>query len=324
MPGMAKAGLRAMTRARCGGRTAIVAAGFAMVAGGTARGTIVFNNTFDPSVTGLSNFNSQVKPAFLYAEQQFSNLFSNNITINMDLAATPNSSVFGQSNYYLQGVSFTALKAALTSHRTTAADNSAVASIGLDPTNGGVFWLNLAEAKALGLRPANDSFNDGTFTFGTTESYTFDPTKRSVPGKYDFIGLAEHEISEVMGRVQGLNLNSFFVPYDLFRYKGTGVRSLGASDGSSVYFSIDGGMTHLKSFNAGSVGGSDFQDWASGTNDAFNAFSSSGVVNDITTVDKTAMDVIGYTLAPAPEPASLAACAAALAAGLLARRRRPA
>jgi hypothetical protein len=32
-------------------------------------------------------------------------------------------------------------------------------------------------------------------TIGAGYSFTFDPNNRAVPGKYDFIGIAEHEIS---------------------------------------------------------------------------------------------------------------------------------
>jgi hypothetical protein len=42
----------------------------------------------------------------------------------------------------------------------------------------------------------------------------------------------------------------------------------------------------------------DSRDWAPGTNDAFNQFSDSGVINPISAVDVQLMDVIGYRAEP--------------------------
>ena len=160
---------------------------------------------------------------------------------------------------------------------------------------------------------------------GTGSSCVYDYTG-GVPAAnaIDFVAVAEHELSEIMGRAQGLGTkfdgsNPAYLPFDLLRYKAAGLRSLGMTDGSSVYFSLDSGTTNLKGFNAGALGVSDFSDWASGANDSFNAFTSSGVKNDITPVDITTMDVIGYTLAP--EPSSLVVGAFVLMGGLLGRRR---
>jgi hypothetical protein len=63
------------------------------------------------------------------------------------------------------------------------------------------------------------------------------------------------------------------------------------------YFSPDRGVTNLDNFNADSD--DDFGDWASSAgNDAFRAFSDSGVVNAVTATDIVVMDVIGWNAAP--------------------------
>ena len=59
-------------------------------------------------------------------------------------------------------------------------------------------------------------------------------------------------------------------------------------------------MTNLKTFNFPNGNGTDPQDWAPGTNDACNNQSVEGAENDFSQVDVTAMDVMGYTVAAAP------------------------
>ena len=122
-----------------------------------------------------------------------------------------------------------------------------------------------------------------------------------------------------MGRVSRLNqTGNGNRPFDIFRFTGSGTRSLAFAD-ANVYFSIDNGVTDLKNFNANGNGG-DLGDWASGTNDSYNAFSSTGVKNDITAVDVTTMDVLGYDLAP--EPSSAMLLCGGFVALLSSRRRR--
>src|SRR5207248_11215646 len=105
-----------------------------------------------------------------------------------------------------------------------------------------------------------------------------------------------HEFSEIMGRIGGLGAsiggNPAYLQMDLFHY--TAANTRGLTNGAGRSFSFNNGTTLLKAFNFPNGNGSDAQDWASGTNDAFNAFSSSGVKNDLTAVDLQVMDVIGY------------------------------
>jgi hypothetical protein len=69
---------------------------------------------------------------------------------------------------------------------------------------------------------------------------------------------------------------------------------------TNVYFSVDGGVTDLNNFNAYGNGG-DLGDWASGANDAYNAFTGTGVENNLSSVDYRLMDVLGYNPATVPD-----------------------
>lgn len=303
--------------ALCGGVMA------AAIASPAAHAGLVINAIYDSSVDA---YGGQVQTAFNIAAQEFSSRFTDDITINIRVRA--GSTGLGESSTFLQGIdTYAGVRAALTADASGATDAAAIASLGAaDPTHGGGFLYSTAQAKALGLRNAHDNALDGTFTFTNAPNmFTFDPNQRAVAGKYDFIGVAEHEISEIMGRIPILGFSFAsntpdYTPFDLFRYTATGTRNL--TGGGNVYFSVDGGVTAEKAYNA--VSGADLQDWADGNPaDAFNAFGTPGVQAGMTAVDVRAMDVIGYNVAAVPEPGSYAMLGAGLGLmALLGRRRR--
>jgi PEP-CTERM motif len=285
--------------------------------------------------TFTSNFNANfganavaAQNAWIAAANVFSSNFSDNIHVNINVDAVAGTSVFGQSNTSLDSTSYANLRGLVVLDATTADDATALGAGGSmtigDPTGGaGTWWVSRAQAKAIGLI-ADDLSNDGKTTFGAGNPFSFSGTPG--PGTYSFQGIAAHEISEVMGRLglSGGTIGSFPKSYSLidnFSYTAAATKGLGNGAGNN--FSIDNGTTLLKLWNNAAANGFDSRDWAPGTNDAFNQFSSSGVANPVSTVDLRLMDVIGYNRIAVPEP-STAALAGFSLLGLVgyARRRR--
>ena len=304
---------------------ATVAAAF--LAATPASAGLIINLSFDGTIaTNFGANTAAMEAAVNFAAQQYDNLFSDPIHVNINVSSVSGTSILGQSNTFINQVTYANLRNAVINDKTSADDNTVTGAGGdlpaADPV-GGNYWVTTAQSKALGIT-ADSLSNDGTMTFGAGFTYTFDPNNRAVPGAIDFIGVVEHEMSEVMGRI-GIsggtigNVTNSYTLLDLYDYSGSGVRHAAGLGGS---FSIDNGNTLLKAFNA--VAGGDTRDWASGTNDSYNAFSSSGVKNDISAVDVREIDAIGYDLAPSantPEPSTVLLTLSALLVGVGVRRK---
>lgn len=279
-----------------------------------------FNFTYDSSLTnslGAANAYS-VQQGFATAGQFFQNTFTDPITINVGVywgnAGGFAGDGFAASISTGYSSTYTNIRSALFNDKTTAADNTSFTSgtvAAADPF-GALTNLTRANAKAIGLVAANDAPVDGKINFGsnTFSLFTLDPTNRAVAGKYDFIGVVEHELSEVMGRISWLDVPSkgnYLM--DLFRYTGPGARNTSIGAGvSGVKFSYDNGTNLFTEFNA--KPGGDPNDWATNNViDSFNAYvdlpDSKGSLLPVSTTDKTVMDVIGYDLVPEPTVAAL-------------------
>ena len=263
--------------------------------------TPTFTANFD---TNFGTNATAARDAWNAAAEVFTGHFSDDVTINITVDAVPGTNVFGQSSTLLLSISYGDLLASVVADAKTQNDQIAIGPGGsmtaCDPTSGvGTWWLTRSQAKALGHIP-DDLSEDGRTTFGAGHPFTF--SGEIAPGTFDFQGIAAHEISEVMGRLGlsggtvGTTVNSFSL-IDNFSYTGPGTKAL--RGGPGVSFSIDNGITLLKLFNDPTANGLDSRDWAPGTNDAFNQFSASGVVNSVSPVDLQLMDVIGYDI-PTP------------------------
>ena len=282
---------------------------FLVLLSATAAQALTFNITYDASVTGSTN-STQIQAAFGAATQIIQNLYTNSSTVNITVYWGPSGPFVGgvglgvSSTSFFGPFAYSTLTNALRSQSNTSSDSSALASLpASDPIAANAWRIPRAEIKALGLASsigttANDTTQDGAIGFATNVNYTFDPTNRAVAGKYDFISVALHEISEVMGRVY-FDLSTRYVPYDLFRFTNNGARCFDPN-ATNVYFSVDNGATSLRAFYTNQSLG-DIQDWkSSGALDSFDAFISSGKKGALSYADLLSLDVIGYKLSYLP------------------------
>jgi hypothetical protein len=258
---------------------------------------------------------TEIEDAVDYVVNLYDSSFSNPITINIDVGwgevdgQALESNALGESISNTSAYSYSQVVSALTSTADASGDSAQLAAVSTlssdSPPTSGTFAIADAEAQALGLMSTTPTV-DGSVGFDADPSiWSFSPTATPAQDEYYFIGVAEHEISEVMGRTSdiGTSADTYSV-MDLFRYSASGVRDLtagGTGSNSTAYFSINGGETNLGTWNNVPRLG-DTGDWKAPDgptpNDAFNAAFSPGVINALSTNDMTLMNVLGYDTTP--------------------------
>jgi hypothetical protein len=259
----------------------------------------VINVTYDQSQSSLP---AGFVAAINYVVNYYESIFTSPITVNIDVGygeidgQALQSGALGESETYLSDYSYSTIKNAL-----AAVDPTAAASMPSNMPVNGTMWVGTAEAKALGLslqQPSTDI--DGYAGFSSTYPFTYNPNNRAVSAEYDFIGVVEHEFTEVMGRIDlfGESIGSTPNGYsllDMFHYVAPGTHTYTGL--TTNYFSVNGGVTNLDYFNSNPSG--DLGDWASSAgDDAYLAFSPSGQENTVSQTDITEMNALGYSIAP--------------------------
>ncbi len=269
----------------------------------SATSPMIINLDWDSSVSSApSGFMTDVIAAARYLESQFANA----VTLTFDVGYNEvggdslDGGALGESLSNLNTVSYASLRGAVASSATTATDASVVASLpATTPVIGANYWVTDAQQKALGLAPANGTEVDGSVGFGLASEFTYGDTATTgtvTPGTYDFFATVVHELTEVMGRqmLTGSTEGAFAKSYtllDLLHYSAAATRDFSAS--TAGYFSPDSGVSDLGDFNTLSSG--DAGDWASSvSDDPFDAFASSGVLEPVSANDLTELDAIGW------------------------------
>lgn len=365
----------------------------------TAWGQLTFNFVDSTGAPASSSLNPQAVQGFQEAGQLWSSFFDDNITVNIevDFAAIPGN-VLGSTNTNQVSPTFDVLKNSLALDQTSANDAIAVANLPQGNTipgttlqaisfltnerNGNVVLDNdalpgvtgansainnfqssiaTANAKAIGLVPANASGIDASISFNSNVNFDFDRSDGITAGTFDFVGVAAHELGHALGFFSGVdvvdsftgagtnatfdvnggapgigNLDGFnlFSTADLFRRSADAFAldpdalDLSTNSTGDVFFSIDGVLgdgndipLETGSFNGTGNQASHFLD-----NQSLGILDPTVAASQLLVIsqnDLLALDVIGFDLIPVtvPEPASGLALVT-LAAFFATRRRR--
>ena len=325
---------------------------------GIVQANPVFNFTIGSGLIALQGSNptlaNTVIADFRTAGKRWSNIFSDNVTLNITIDFKPlGAGILGETGSNYAVATYATTRTALNVDKKTTDDSTAVKNLPAgnalsfltNSSSGQVILDNngsannvylaipTANAKALGLSTPTATAQDASITFSSSFNFDFDPTNSITAGQYDFVGVATHEIGHSLGFVSGvddvdyysgprgparLNLDPYAVssPLDLFRYSAPGILNL--AYGGTPYFSINRGVTSLGKFSTGAFNGDGRQ--ASHWKDnlglgIMDPTLASGELAKITALDIKALDVIGWDRIPSANPSALGFASLSSSAG---------
>ena len=337
-------------------RLAVVFSGALLLATATAEANAIIVINAGPGLAA----NAPALAAWNRAADQWESFLLDPITVTVDanLEDMGSPSIIGGTTSVFLGTGYTFIRNAIVADAADEADDAivgflptaaqiAIATPVAAPWDGTIFGTK-ANLKAMGLLGLDAAFgvSDGEITFNNTFAFDYDNSNGVDAGTIDFETVALHEIGHLLGFISDVDIRDLILdlgiraawsvtPLDLFRFANgaapttpgqfsTAVRS--NVPGVEAVFS-DSVNTWRMSTGVSQGDGRQASHWKDddlpgivfiGVMDPTLA---AGVVEPILASDLRALDVIGWDIAAAPEPAVLLLIATGIA-GLRARRKR--
>lgn len=314
---------------------------------------------------GTAPMSAQALQGFRAGATIWENVLFDPVIVRIQIAMTDfgpdNANVIGQASSTLYAGDYLELLASMRANRTSPTDEAVVAALPTGPTYSrrinltsdtpgddplapwthttDYFYINGANAKALGMLPANFEAIDAFIEFNTAFAFDYDRSDGIDPDKMDFIGVAAHEIGHALGFLsiadfvdQARMVDPPFsaddlahFPMDFLRYTPESA-ALGLTDvtvGATTRYLLVNGVSIAMSggvFNGDGQQASHYKDnLGLGMMDPTAAF---GELRTLATADLLVMDAIGWDLVAVPEPSFYGLALGAAGLALAARRRR--
>jgi len=292
------------------GKLSLVAAVAVTLAAARSAQALSITATYDDSINNDQNA-AAIKAAINSVIVTYETLLLNPVSVNVNFSEMTTG--LGESSHFVATDTYTDFRAKLALSAFSADDTTALNHLSAgstNPVNGdpGITMAS-ANARALGIFAGSAIGGSIRLNMGSmniTRGGTIDPAK------YDLFAVVAHEMDEILGLGSALpnggnttgpgsTPTGAVEPEDLFRYDQFGQRIFSLDPATQAYFSIDG-AAQIARFNqtSNSTNKGDFGDWYSflggQTPQVQDAYGTHGVTINLGVAEKTALDVVGYTL----------------------------
>ena len=315
-------------------RTTKAALGLAFLLTGGSRAA----HALDFQFNAAAGTPQQVIDGFTAAGQRWSAIFSDEVTLRIDIDfRSLGSNSLGETTNYYENLSWINVRSKMVADAKSSDDALAVAQLpsvdGIpilinrtsnSPTGSGsatpyldndgdanntMLRMSLANERVLGL-VARPNVADAAVVFNKDFQWDFDPLDGIARNRYDFVGIATHELGHAMGVLSGVDTLdaattpladhalAAVTPMDLFRFSDAS-RLSGAidftADARGKYFSIGDGTQIALATGVNHGDGSQASHWKDNADAGI--FDPSFADTELLTIsanDRRLLDVIGY------------------------------